>query len=309
MRIIVASDDFDQVFQSDYFIGRVHSVFNNVINLKINDEMLTIGNVNTGIGPKTALIDEQISFLDLEIQQNMVVEKKTDEMLIEQLDMKFLYQPREIWDSSPELDYIKVSTDELHYKLNNLERIIFANGDPDSISPIVFDLRSDFKWLGDIDAYPIEFTDKHMNFIVGRIKNLLNAVEKDLWGDVDDLAKSVIGFGPGLTPASDDFVLGLMTGLLYSGRNYMRDVELHQHFVKLINGRTTDVSYEGLVNASRGKVNQVIKEAALSILSNCSTEVMTDKVDKLIKIGQTSGTDILTGIFIGIKLNVHKGEF
>ena len=75
MRITIASDDFDQIFQSDYFIGRVHSVFNNVINLKINDEMLTIGNVNTGIGPKTALINEQISFLDLEIQQNMVVKK------------------------------------------------------------------------------------------------------------------------------------------------------------------------------------------------------------------------------------------
>ncbi len=309
MQIIVASDGFDQIFQSDYFIGRVHSVFNNVINLKINGEMLTIGNVKIGIGPKTALIDEQINFSDLKIQQNMVVEKKNDEMLIEEIDMKFLYQPREIWDSSPELDYIKVSTDELYYKLNNLERIIFANGDPDSISPIVFDLRSDFKWLGGIETHPIEFTDKHMNFIVGRIKDLLNAVEKDVWDDVDDLAKSVIGFGPGLTPASDDFVLGLMTGLLYSSRNYMRDIKSHQHFIELINGRTTDVSYEGLVNASKGKVNQVVKEAVLSILSNCSIEEMTDKVDKLIKIGQTSGTDILTGIFLGIKLNVHKGEF
>ncbi|MCK5763908.1 MAG: DUF2877 domain-containing protein [Clostridiales bacterium] len=309
MRIIVASDDFDQVFKSGYFIGRVHSVFNNVINLKINDEMLTIGNVHISIGPKTALVNENINFLDLKIQQNMVVKKRNNEIMIEELDIKFIYQLREIWNSYPELDYIKISTDELHYKMNCLERIIFTNGDSDSISPIIFDLRSDFKWLADIEAYPTGFTDKHMNFIVGRIKNLLNAVEKDLWEDVDNLAKSVIGFGPGLTPASDDFVLGLMTGLLYSSRNYMRDIKSHQHFIKLINGRTTDVSYEGLVNASRGKVNQVVKEAVLSILSNCSSEVMTDKVDKLIEIGQTSGTDILTGIFVGIKFNVNKGEF
>lgn len=309
MRITVASDDFNQPFKSDYFIGRVHSVFNNVMNIKIDGELLTIGNVNVGIGPKTALINENINFIDLKILQNMVVKKKKDEMAIEELGIEFLYQLREIWDSSPELDYKKISTDELYYKMNRLERIIFIDGDPDSISPIVFDLKSDFEWLGDIETHPIGFTDKHMNFIVVRIKNLLDAVEKDLWGDVDDLAKSVIGFGPGLTPASDDFVLGLMTGLLYSSRNYNKDIEAHQHFVKLINGRTTDISYEGLINASIGKVNQVVKEAVLSILSNCSTEEMTDKVDELIKIGQTSGTDILTGIFLGIKINMHKGEF
>lgn len=308
MKILIASDDFNHSVKSRNLIGNIHSVFKNVVNFTIDKTMLTLGNSSISIGPKTAIVGQKINFIELGFKKDMAIEIIGAKIVVRDLELEFKYKPKEIWSSNPNFIYKKSNSDLLRKKVNYLGKMIFEDGDLDSISPIIFELKNDFIWINDIKDQPITFTNKNMHFIVSRFNHLIKAIETNSWDEIDELSKSVIGFGPGLTPASDDLILGLMIGLLYSHQDINKAIVRNKHFISLTEGKTTDVSYEALKNAVYGKVNIRIKEAIISILSNQTINEMKIKILKLFEIGQTSGTDVLTGIFIGIKLSMYKGD-
>lgn len=309
MKINVASDDFNQIFEANNIEGYVHSVFKNVINLKVNELMVTIVNSTVNIGPATAKLDGVVNFLDLGILRNMVFEKYDNQIFFQNNIFMIEYNPIEIWDTQPDYDFVKATAEEVITKIHKLENFMFIQGDSASISPIIMELKSKFDCLASVKEYSNVFENNQMKFIVTPIKNLLKAIEKDNWKEVDQLTQLSIGFGPGLTPSSDDFILGLMTGLLYTRDNHHEAIERNRHFVSAIDNKTTDISYEALMHASKGKVNQVIKKLVISILSDKSSDEMIVNAIGLIKIGKTSGTDILAGILVGMRLNITKGAF
>ena len=307
MKIIFASDDFDVAYRSKQTIGYVHSVFMNVINIKIDDKLLSIVNSTVNMGPATARLDLKIDFLESGITQDMRFIKKNNLLVFENQLLILEYESVQIWKSSPEFEFIKGNKEDLQFKVEELEQFLFDKGDRKSISPVILALKNDFDFLRGIKEYSNGFEQPFMEYILEPIKDLLKALERDLWNDVDELTKSCIGFGSGLTPSSDDLILGLMTALLYSDDNPDRMIEKLHHFVNLIEHKTTDISYVALIHASKGRVNESIRDMMISILSDQDCDQMIEKAEELIKIGQTSGTDILSGILIGLRLNQYKG--
>lgn len=307
MKIIFASDDFDQVFTRGQTAGYVHSAFKNVINIKIDDKLLSIVNSTVNMGPATAKLDSNIDFIESGIEQDTKFVINNNFLVFQKLELKFQYHPIQIWNSSPDFSFSKGNGEDIQSKTESLEKFLFDKGDKRSISPVILALKNDFDFLRGIKEYSNGFEQPFMGYILDPIKNLLKALERDSWNDVDELTKSCIGFGSGLTPSSDDLILGLMTALLYSDDNPDRMIEKLHHFVNLIEHKTTDISYVALIHASKGSVNESIRDLMISILSNQTSDQMIESAEELIKIGQTSGTDILSGVLIGIRLNLYKG--
>lgn len=118
--------------------------------------------------------------------------------------------------------------------------------------------------------------DPRLNWIASRFIRPLRVIYESKWDEVAHVVKSVIGFGPGFTPASNDFVVGMMTGLLYSDAKSEDLLIQFKRLIQDIKGRTTDISYEALWHAANGRVNKLVRKAALAVVSNGSIEDMKD---------------------------------
>lgn len=133
-------------------------------------------------------------------------------------------------------------------------------------------------------------------------------------GDADrigEAALQLLGLGPGLTPAGDDFLCGLALlasqpgGRLGAAREVLSDVVTRNA------ERTTELSWTTLQETLRGRA----REALLELLSQLFRGKAEDHaglarqlrvpLDRVIGIGHTSGTDILCGLEAGLRLEAE----
>lgn len=112
---------------------------------------------------------------------------------------------------------------------------------------------------------------------------------------VDEAALRLLGFGPGLTPSGDDVLVGLLTALSVLGSRlpdravWAREARaLVRPVVAAAGQRTTALSTTLLRWAVRG----VATEALLNVLWNLDDE---QRVEELLDLGHSSGSDMLTG--------------
>lgn len=117
-----------------------------------------------------------------------------------------------------------------------------------------------------------------------------------------DFITYFIGRGLGLTPAGDDFIIGLLA---------VDTVEsfLPADFRSLLSGalaakRTTDVSESYLASASQGCFSSLVIE----VIKHVSRPISDLKaaVSALADSGSTSGSDTLAGIYYGLQHSQHK---
>jgi len=111
-----------------------------------------------------------------------------------------------------------------------------------------------------------------------------------------------VGWGEGLTPAGDDYLVGLCAalGALVQGdaarRAFLVGV---RRFLASRCARTTPISAHGLVLASRGHFNAGVLRALDALRSDRDADDARVAFDELMAAGATSGADALTGILSG----------
>jgi hypothetical protein len=137
------------------------------------------------------------------------------------------------------------------------------------------------------------------------LTNLTAAIRsRDIPG-ISEAARCMAGLGPGLTPAADDLLTGLITGLRWASEivdtssSYAGRVS--EAILASSLGRTTILSEEMLRCAAEGQIGEpvaVLLEAAL----NRDPAEVTDRALRVLAIGDTSGGALLTGLSQGITL-------
>jgi hypothetical protein len=108
-----------------------------------------------------------------------------------------------------------------------------------------------------------------------------------------DLVRRLVGVGPGLTPAGDDVLAGLLVGLWSFGQ---RAEPLRLTVLAGLAAGTTDLSAALLRCAARGEsipeVNQLLRT-----MSGSAWQGRLDHArDDLVRVGHTSGTALATGV-------------
>nr|WP_199040866.1 DUF2877 domain-containing protein [Dyella sp. ASV24] len=117
----------------------------------------------------------------------------------------------------------------------------------------------------------------------------------------------LIGFGFGLTPDGDDFLLGYMAALS-PWRRYL-DISAHLREVGAIVRRhlhrTTDISRHYLKLATDGHFSEPVLQLAAAIAGGDSHTSLQRLAENVLRFGASSGADCMAGMVHGLK-NVRK---
>jgi hypothetical protein len=150
------------------------------------------------------------------------------------------------------------------------------------------------------------------SFAFPRIIRLEQAFQSEKESNLKNAVHELIGFGPGLTPSSDDMLAGLVLLCVLYAKNCERAKSvsrlLGQAIVKEVQGRTTLLSEEYLKQASSGRGNEQVMRLCAALLTEGQAPVERATREAL-EIGETSGTDTILGIVIGALLCIGKHLF
>ena len=118
-------------------------------------------------------------------------------------------------------------------------------------------------------------------------------------------ADCLVGLGSGLTPSGDDFLGGMLFTLHVLGKAYpgqfQDDPSLITSFMKTSETKTNQISFTLMRDMSRGYGPAPLHQFMNSLLSGQPHDVIMESALELVKIGNSTGWDILTGVFAGLK--------
>jgi len=169
------------------------------------------------------------------------------------------------------------------------------------------------------DLKPLEL-NYYCNFIQDIFVNLIQTFYAQDFKSALDLLPKFIGFGPGLTPSTDDFLLGMLGTLAYDGACHSKiwggqgPIEVVYSFLEAANhvaqGRTTKVSEAMLKHGCRGKLDENYSQLLnLILVKPCNDDNLKSIEEVVVKIiahGSTSGSDYLLGVYAIQRLLIHK---
>ena len=123
----------------------------------------------------------------------------------------------------------------------------------------------------------------------------LEAIDRWLAGHtLGNEAAELIGLGPGLTPAGDDYFGGVLVALRWLGRGTQAD-SLWRWLAPRLPGRTSAISTAHLAAAAGGQVHEALHEL-LENLAAWQAPDLHPSLARLDAVGHTSGWDALAGI-------------
>lgn len=117
-------------------------------------------------------------------------------------------------------------------------------------------------------------------------------------------APRLVGLGPGLTPAGDDLLGGLLATLTVAGDP--RAAALARAVLPLRH-RTTTVAAAMLTAAARGGLPERVGNLLEDLLS-LSGDAAVSRAGPALTLGHSSGTDLCCGIYVGLMLLSHRVE-
>lgn len=276
-RGISLHDEVLKILNQGLKYGKVHSVFNRTINL-----MTESGSM---ISLMTKTMDEAPISIILDIEDFKRCGVFTGEDVY--FDEGKVIVGSKVIDISAARNYeLKRGTFKDNYSLieKNLE---------------ILRHLMDFK--GPKEKY--SFDTMAFQMVVHRTALFKKACLEENIKEVIAIGRSLVGLGQGLTPSGDDVLMGLflVLGLENSPMNHF-DLIL----ARIIEERmeeTTDISYQGLLRASKGFYRSILVEAAEALTT---LEDIEDILMDVLSIGHSSGRDLLYGILTGYEILIEK---
>lgn len=121
---------------------------------------------------------------------------------------------------------------------------------------------------------------------------------------IASIGKDLVGLGPGLTPSGDDFLGGMLFAAYSLKMTYPEDFfwedEGVRDLVDWARTQTNPISHAVLHDLALGHGPEPLHEVVRSLLMGRDLECPLAAVARLIKIGHTSGWDILAGVLTGM---------
>ncbi|SDJ39019.1 DUF2877 domain-containing protein [Streptomyces indicus] len=113
---------------------------------------------------------------------------------------------------------------------------------------------------------------------------------------------SLLGLGPGLTPAGDDFLTGAALVAALPGSALAAFVPVLKDVLDAHPGRTTDLSLATLREAADGRARAELLDLLRLLAERAAPRQLDVPVRKVLAAGHTSGSDTLSGLTAGLHL-------
>ncbi len=120
--------------------------------------------------------------------------------------------------------------------------------------------------------------------------------------------RPLVGLGPGLTPAGDDFVGSLFFTLHYLGRTYAplrAAVEAARIDLSSHRSETHAISFAVMSDMARGEGPEPLHEFLGAVLAGEPAALIERAARELVAIGHSSGWDMLLGCVVGVLLTIR----
>ncbi|MEV5608547.1 DUF2877 domain-containing protein [Streptomyces sp. NPDC052225] len=263
--------------------GRVHSVFRRVVNLRTpHGELIALGARGTGDAPRT-LVTEMVDWARAGLVAEQPVTFALANITLGAPGRTLLLETAGArpWDAAaPALGHLAPAARAAAAGL--LDDLNRRHGEPGGMlgaSP---------------GAGPMETAVVHA-LHDGRAA-LLAALRA---GDDRGVRRGVLallGLGPGLTPAGDDFLVGLVLVAPDRLAPVLRDV------LAACPARTTDLSRATLAEAADGRARAELIDVLRRLANGRPPRELHVPVRKVLAVGHTSGSDTLSGLVAGLRL-------
>jgi hypothetical protein len=123
-------------------------------------------------------------------------------------------------------------------------------------------------------------------------------------------ARSAVGHGPGLTPAGDDVLVGILTVLASgaSGATGLRAAARLTHALSPALPSTTDISRHLLDQAARGLSGRALHELGKALIEGASDGVLELALNRVLDTGASSGADACMGLAAASRFSFLPAE-
>lgn len=288
MRFAKSGDgDFIQRIIHHKFHGFVHSTFNRTLNIQCLDsgDLYTIACKGIDNAPNTLIIDLD-NFEEADIRVNDIVSSDHSVLSIAN-KMSITIDGIKKWTCIlPEYPSV---ADVLEMNVSTMKQYMKIHGNNSRIERA---FKSDNP-----------FDDEMSKMLNERTQLLVLELHNQRMSTAITHATSLIGLGPGLTPAGDDFLVGLFTVMGIKNNRYFSHQSFCEEVVFHAKALTNDISYMALAKAAVGQVRESISDL-MEALFRGSEEKLISSLRRVLAIGSTSGTDIALGIVAGLEMNM-----
>lgn len=258
----------------------VHSCFQSGFNIKVNEFLCFIGNRQNTKLPFGILLEEQPipSLLEL------LYDRKVSFVWNEEL-MQF------------ETDDIIVELRKANYFSS------FIKLQPHGFSRCYLDLLMDNIDLNLKTGFEISLSQllKEESERKERLYSSFKSKEKS---SIRPALLKWIGYGLGLTPSGDDFLVGILfANTIYT----ILSKEFLQELKELVREEkyTTDISTHYYISAFESCYNDALIEMYEALIT-FNEELVRISIDKILQFGHTSGCDMIAGILMGLIYGVEN---
>ena len=246
---------------------KIHSIYENTVNLIVNNQILALQTHNTVISP-ISLITNANSF---NINLNSKIYINNNCIFID--NFCFDYSKTEIIDSKMHKNTFNISCDML------IQAIYKAN------------------FSGFNAIFSSNTAIKENFLIINAAKNKIDTCTNELinknYENAANALSNLIGLGIGLTPSGDDFLCGVLAGCIFDS--------LEKHlFVKLLKKQIQN-NLQNTNDISRAFLSCALNDNFSTPVLNLPYFKSSDEIyDNFKKIGHSSGIDTLCGIYYSL---------
>ncbi len=281
-----------KIFKDDitYQIS-MHSVFEHALNICLGDEIFTVLTKEKTLMPYS-FVTEIETFQELKLYKTQSVKTFSNIIKIENIEFN-IKNAKQINLNIDKYNY------EKSYKSKRKLQIIgrAACNNLSGVSPLIFK-----------EVHPLStpFNNNYSLYLSDKIKEFNNAVLNNDKKGAIKLSEKIAGCGAGLTPSSDDFLQGYIMALYSTNNIKMHDVNIDMlsEICKAAAAKTNSISANFLTQCSKGLCSFALLELLNNYHINCDESVFLKSVNEVAKLGATSGSDILTGVYYSLKDNL-----
>jgi len=261
-----------------HFDGVVHSVHARACNIAFGKSLLTLVAHGVGEGPTTLLLDRDCA-----------------------IDLRTCFSVGDAVVRHGTLLRSCGADAELGWatEWNPAARPIFAEA-----SQVVANLRSARARLGARPGCQASIVHREGRAACARLEQACRVCDFEMASA--EVAR-LIGWGEGLTPAGDDFLVGLMGGLdALAATSAVRRIFLTRlsAAISARAGLTTPIAAHYLGLAARGHFIAQLHQLRDALLSANEVTSLHGSVDKVLALGATSGADLVAGLLSGVSASL-----
>ena len=250
-------------------------LFDHAINLIDADgEIISVVQSSIGAGPFAIVVDAERPFPSQISPQNSVYKTATT-LTIGQLQIDL--RPAKLWNPIPRWALLRQQKNSWLVLLPHLQTAI----------------RQQHHRL--TAGSPVHFAQKFYQAIA----DVQQALAQQNMAELATAVAQLAGLGPGLTPAGDDFLLGLLLGL-WATRPEAEVVKLGELVLETAVSRTTQLSATWLKAAAQGEATMAWHRLVDALLAGNGYQL---PLNRILDTGATSGIAALLGFMVTVGAN------